>query len=168
MISETSTVKEAKDYMRPLLKSGVTCPCCARHTQMYSRTITSAMARGLIVLYRLRHSKQDANEFMHIENVLKEVQGLPASIRADIPKLRFWGLIEPDGKDNEETGNPNTGMYRITEQGKLFVEGKITVSKHVNIYNNRFFGYNPVTGTISIQEALKNKFNYEQLMKGDL
>lgn len=169
MITDTEiTIEQARNKMRPLLKKGTVCLCCGGNVKMYSRTITSAMAYGLIILYNESNRIVNHSYYLiHIENFFKSIPGLPASIRADVPKLRFWNLIQPEGQEGED-GNPSNGMYKITELGKSFIEGLVTVPRHVKIYNNKFYGYEQSTGTISIKEALKNKFDYKKLMKGEL
>lgn len=157
------TLKQAKDDLRSKLFDGATCECCGRHTQLYVRQITSSMALGLIKLFTEGKVHENGNGYIHIERFFKDLIGVPASIRADIPKLRFWGLIQPEGKENED-GNPNSGLYKITEQGKLFVEGKILVPSHINVYNNKMYGFNVNAKDINIKQALKNKFNYNLLM----
>ncbi len=149
--------------MRLNLKKGGKCFCCSQDYRMYQRTITSSMAAGLILIYKFfKDYNPQGSTFLHIEEYFKELD-VPASIRGDLPKLRFWDLIRPDGKDKED-GNPNTGYYKITELGRAFVEGKIDMPKHANIYNNRLFGFDKDTGTVNIKDCLKNKFNYNELL----
>jgi len=159
MITDQSTISEAKSEMRLNLKKGGKCPCCTQDYKMYQRTITSSMALGLILLYK---KSLTGPLYIHIEDYFKSLD-VPASVRGDVPKMRFWDLIRPDGKDKED-GNPNSGYYKITELGKAFVEMKIDMPKHANIYNNRFFGFDKDTGTVNIKDCLKNKFNYNELL----
>lgn len=163
-VTETTSLKEAQDALRIELKKGAICPCCNRLTKMYSRKITSAMAYGLILIYHEFQQEHPKMVWLHIENFFKAISGLPSSVRADIPKLRFWDLIQPDGEECED-GNPNTGMYKITEQGKLFVEGKILVNSHINVYNNKMYGFHAEATPVNITQALGSKFKYEELMK---
>lgn len=169
MITDTKiTIEEARNAMRPLLTKGTICPCCNQNVRQYSRTITSSMAYGLILLYH--ESNRIANHshyFIHIETFFKSINGLRSSVRGDIPKLRFWNLIRPEGQEAED-GNPSNGMYKITELGNNFIRGLVKVPKHVKIYNNHFFGYDPSTGEVSIEQCLKNTFNYRKLMEGEL
>lgn len=114
------------------------------------------MAYALILIY-----KKGTDDYFHIEDYLKEQQ-CSSGIRGDFPKLRFWGFIEPSPKGKAD-GNKRSGFYRITDQGKKFVRGELTVPIHVKIYNNSFYGYHDESYT-GIQKALKNKFNYNELM----
>lgn len=138
------TIKEARDIMRPQLNKGTMCLCCGRPTKIYSRSITSSMAAGLIVLYRGEKQKNYPNNFeqdgyIHLENLFKYQVDLPSSVRGDIPKLRFWGLIEP----------------RTDER----------VMSSINLYSNKMYGFSVNSTLITIKDALNNKFNYDKLME---
>jgi hypothetical protein len=161
--SDSLTLKEARDLMRPLLKKGVACLCCHQLSKLYVRKMTSAMVYGLILLYKEVKDKPDPeHHYIHLENFFKKLD-IPSSIRGDAPKLRFWGLIETmDG--NKEDGNPSTGFYRLTKEGISFVLGRSLVSKSIRIYNNTFYGYEGPE--IDIHVAIKGKFNYTELMGG--
>jgi hypothetical protein len=119
------------------------------------------MAYGLILLYR-RDKELMGGQYIHIENYFKSIPNLPASVRGDLAKLRFWGFLTQK-KGDKEDGNPNNGFYRITDTGKSFVENKMVTYSHVNIYNNKVLGTS--TKTITIKAALKNKFNYDEIVK---
>jgi len=155
------TIAQAKAELRKELHEGFECPLCKQHAKLYSRPLTSSMAAGLILLYN--ESKTD---YIHIENFFKGVRNATPSMRGDIPKLRFWGLIQPkQGETND--GNPNNGYYALTKQGIEFVEGKISVPSHVDIYNNKFYGYSVKSKNITIFEALKEKFNYNEIIRNE-
>lgn len=155
------TIKEARDKMRPNLRIGCVCPACGQTVKMYARPLTSSMAYALILLF---NNQPPFPHYVHLEDLFKPMD-IPSSIRADVPKLRFWNLIEPEAKCKAEDGNPNNGMYRITDLGRAFVENRIQVVSHVNLYNNRMFGYPEHSKQIGIIEALKNKFNYSEIIK---
>jgi hypothetical protein len=162
MITDQSTLKEAKDFLRDKLKSGETCPCCNRYTQMYSRSITSSMVYALVLMYN--RDKDFPGQYFHVEEYLKNMDWIPSSVRGDFPKMRFWDLIRPK-EGGKEDGNPNTGYYKITELGKTFVEGNIELPSNVNIYNNRFFGFDKESKNVSVHDCIKNKFSYNLTIK---
>jgi hypothetical protein len=161
--SDNITIKEARDLMRPHLKKGVVCLCCHQRAQLYCRRMTSSMVYGLILLYRESIKQVDPeHHYVHLENFFKPLD-IPSSIRADVPKLRFWGLIELMEGERPD-GNPSTGFYRITKEGIAFVLGKALVFRSIKIYNNTFYGYDGPE--IDIHGAIKGKFNYSELMGG--
>jgi hypothetical protein len=168
-VHEEMIIKEAKELLRNIADEGFVCPCCGQPAKVYRRTITSAMATGLILMYNKFRDRSfvDTPSWLHIESFFKDISGLPPSIRADIPKLRFWHLIEAKNEEKED-GNPCNGYYRLTDLGRAFVENRISVQKVIKIYNNRRIGQVTEKGTLTIKEALKNKFSYDNLMKGEI
>ncbi len=158
-IWQDQTVAEAKAWMRTEVDKGVRCVCCGQYAKVYVRPLTSSMAYGLILMY-----KNNPSGYLHIEDFFKGLRDVPSSVRGDIPKLRFWNLIQPADWETVD-GNPKNGYYCITEAGRQFVLGQSTVNSKVRIYNDRFMGYGRDNNMITIHEALKNKFNYSELMK---
>ena len=154
---ENYTIAQAKYVLKNKLREGFTCPCCDQFAKMYSRPISSSMAAGLCIIYN-----ESKDEYIHIETLFKG-KDVPSSLRGDIPKLRFWNLIMPKEGATED-GNPNSGYYKITLLGQHFVENRIKVPSHVDIYNNTFYGYSPKAKDIGIVEALKEKFNYNEIV----
>lgn len=153
------TLGEAREYLRNNFDKGVTCCCCTQRVQRYSRPITSAMAYGLILMYRFQFPYQETRiQWIHLEDFFKSKKDLPSSIRGDISKLRFWGLIE--AFEGEE------GLYRVTDKGAYFVEGEIKVERNVLLFNNRAYGFKGQY--VDIKECLNNKFDYDKLLKGTL
>lgn len=160
-MNETMTIQQARSLMRPELNHGVKCLCCGQRAQMYRRQLTSSMIMGLIILYNEARNKTIPEyHYMHLENFFKPLD-VPSSVRGDIHKLRFWGFIEPADGDKED-GNPNNGFYRLTPKGIDFVNAKILVQKYVKIYNNTFYGF--AGPEIDVHVAIKNKFNYTEMM----
>lgn len=137
------------------MEKGTSCPCCGQFVKLYKRPLTSSMAYGLILMYKLKL------EWIHIEDYFKSLPHLPSSIRGDVAKLKYWGLLEarmglrPDG-------SKRNGYYRVTPKGKEFVEGKTVVPSHVKLYNNKFLGFD--NDYVSIKQSLGKKFNYGELM----
>lgn len=150
------SLASAKNSLMRQVKKGAVCPCCERWTKVYSRKITNSMAYGLILLSKSTERR------VHLENYFKSLN-IPASIRADIPKLRFWGFILPLVGDKSD-GNPHNGYYAVTRKGKQFVNGEIQVQSHIEIYNNEYIGDSESGRLISIKQALGNKFSYEELL----
>lgn len=140
------TIEEAKEYLRESVGEGIAvqCPCCTQNVKLYQRKITSSMGYAMIML-------RSELGFVHMEDFLKK-KNCPSSIRGDVSKLRFWGLLEPG----------DTGYYRVTPLGRNFVDGKYKVMKFVHLFNNKM--YRESGDLVSIKEVLRDKFNYEELM----
>lgn len=152
-LTEFRSLRQAKHEINAA--KGSVCPCCGQYVKVYRRKITSAMAYGLIVLY-----KQRKQQWTHIETFFKN-EDVPASIRGDFPKLRFWDLIEKRRGDTDD-GNPNNGYYRLTEYGVAFVQGKELAAKYVTIQNNQLL--NVGDELVDIKHCLDERFNYKELM----
>lgn len=153
------TLPEARTDHSSRLKEGTTCPVCNRFDKIYRRPLNSGMAWALIALYKLDKKKPGWH------HLLDEVPGLKGG---DYGKLAEWGMIQ--GRDETKTdGNPENGFYRITAKGIFFVQGKVRVKKYLYFYHDRLWpvdeGDSPET--VSIQDALGKKFDYNELM-GDV
>ena len=152
------TLAEAKAYLRENFEKGCRCLACGQMVKLYRRKLTSSMAYGLCII---RKQKEVGEEF-HLLDFFKEIKNVPAGIAGDLPKMRFWGLIEPKD-DAKEDGNPNSGFYSLTTAGKLFADNQTKINKYLFLYNNKVQSRSDEMTTIS--ECFKDKFNYEELMK---
>lgn len=156
------TIIEARKFLRTNFKVGTGCPCCGQFVKEYKRSISGAMAYALILIWRMNRKNQ--RNFFHVEKHFKEIKGLSASVRGDFAKLKHWGLIEKLDHDDVD-GSRAGGYYRITPEGISFIKNEITVPKYALMYNNDCNGFEG--DDINIHSALKNKFNYQKLMRGE-
>ncbi len=76
---------------------------------------------------------------------------------------RFWGLIETTDATN--SGGAPAGAHKLTDLGKRFVRGLEHLPKYVDIYNNELVR-SPYGDLYDIHDALGDKFNYADLMRG--
>jgi hypothetical protein len=154
-------LEEAKIRLQSEVHLGTTCLCCGQHAQIYQRTLTSSMCKALIIWYQT--TDVDADGWFHGEKVLK-ASPAGAEVRGDAPKLRFWDLVEAKA-DSKQDGNPCSGFYRVTEKGEQFIQSLISIPATASIYNNACIGFSEKH--VNIKEALKNKFNYDKLLRGE-
>lgn len=154
-LSGGKTLTDVKEFLKKNYLDGCDCPACGQNVKLYERNLTSAMAYGLILLVNSGNK-----DFFHIENFLKE-QKCPSSIRGDIAKLRYFKLIERQNVKRED-GSKRAGYYKLTDKAYEFVKNKIVVPKFVTIYNKKMYGISK--DYINIEQALGNKFNYNDLM----
>ena len=155
----TSTIEEGKKYLRANWdqNNGVDCPCCGQLVKLYNRKLYSKMALQLIALYRL--DRKHPNQYFHITDI-----GVQTSVigGGDFAKLKYWGLIVELEKDDADDTKRTSGHWAITQKGRDFVIGKITVPSHVKVFDGRTFGFGEKH--ITIHHALGKKFNYAELM----
>lgn len=140
----------------PNADRGYICPTCGSFCKRYFRNLNSNMALTMVVLFNRKKFG-----FIHIENFLRQHE-LPRS--GDFPYLIHWGLMQKmEGKRPD--GSSRNGFYKLTDKGRQFVKGEITVKKTLIIYKNKAEGFEgPET---DIKEALGTRFDYNQLMNGD-
>ncbi len=147
------TIDQAKKFLRGNFNKGIDCPCCGQTVKCYKRSITTTMAYGMIRM-------EPHNDFLKLCEFFRDEKNIPPSNFADISKLKYWGLAETSETKSDD-GN-HSGFWRLTEKGKMFVRNGLTVPKYALIYNKTFMGFDGEN--VNIQHALKNKFNYNELM----
>lgn len=147
-MDENTPLKEVKAYLREHVEEGVDCPACTQHVKLYKRKVNSGMAVSLIKLYRAA-----GLGWQHIATTLE-------NRHADEAKLRYWGLME-EGDERREDGG-RAGWWRVTEKGRDFVLGHITVPKYARVFDARLFRLEGEE--VGIREALGDKFDYNELM----
>jgi len=154
-----ASLDEARKLFFSELDRGTCCVLCGRHAKRYKRKLNSGMARMLIHLYRMSTdlpAEQDG--WMHVSHVFL---GLGRNaVAQEYSKLRFWSLLEERPNDNPEI--PGSGYWRVTSLGASFAQGHVSVPRHVYVYDNVCTGVSEERTTI--QDALGDKFNYEELM----
>lgn len=159
-----ATLAEAKDWLRRRVDEGATCPCCHQFAKVYRRTMTASMAYALVLIYRHFTAAGPFATWLHVPTYLSNVAQWSVTVRGgDWAKLVHWGLIEERRDELREDGSSRTGWYRITSDGKLFVQRKLKVKKYVHIYDGQKLP-REVPEEIDIADALRKKFNYEELM----
>ena len=163
MSEPTYTLREAEAVLREQLHAklddGAHCGVCLQYAKRYRRPLTSAMAYALVIVSRAQMRSQD--EFVHVENLLKNTPGIPSSLRGDFAKLVHWGLVAPAwGKRTD--GSKRNGFYKVTPAGYDWVHGRIAIPSHVVIYNNRREGHEGEP--IDIRGALGKQFDYNEIM----
>jgi hypothetical protein len=146
----TSTVKEVKEYLRENSNEGVKCPCCDQLVKVYKRKLNSGMSFVLIQLYKNRG-------YINVKDFLRKNS---FKNNHDWTLLKYWGLIEEHYNDDES--KKSSGVWKITNKGIDFVLNRITVSKHVLIYNKRYLGSTDEQTTI--KECLGENFDFNELM----
>lgn len=151
-ISKFSTIEEAKAYLRENWTEGVECPCCTQDVKLHPHRLGGALASLLIKMYW--KNRNTGKDWIHIQSEFNPSNG-------DYAKLRHWGLIEDRG-DIPVPEKKQSGFWRITALGKLFVEGKASVHSHAKLFDSQCHGFQGEL--VYIQECLGKGFNYQELM----
>jgi hypothetical protein len=151
------TLAEAKTFIGQNFKTGVRCPCCEQLVKKYKRAINSGMAMSLIRLHKMSEQK---HTFYHLTDFLGNSHGQWWS---DFGKLQYWDLLL--SMPNTDSKKKRSGYWKITDEGKEFVKGRIKISKYGFFYNQKILGFEGPL--VRIQDCLAEKFDYEKLMSGD-
>ena len=153
------TLQEARDAVRSDRAEGTYCPCCDQKVKIYKRHINSTMAQAMIVMWGLGDRWVDIPR--EVIPVLTERNG-GAGGSGDYAKLRHWGLIGRAANHNPK--KRYSGWWRLTENGRRFVNKDIGVPEYLFTFNDTKMS---VEGDlITIDDALGRNFDYGELMSG--
>jgi len=163
--TEHWTVAQARQHLIQNRKEGTRCLVCQRPAKIYRRVLNGTMSYVLILLYK--QHKLCGPQWIHVVDFLGKVYLPNEEIRAklvkgDWPKMRWWQLIIEKPGDQPD-GNPCSGYWAITQAGIDFVEGKSKLAARVFEFRSQLMGWD-TTKFVNIQQALKSKFNYAELM----
>lgn len=159
------TIEAAQDFLIANFEEGAHCPCCGRLVKLYRHAITRGMAHILILIYGY-FQREDAKEWLDVAPYLNAMGN--AERGGNFAKLEAWGLLERCEGERDD-GSSRIGKWRITPHGKAFVERKIRIPRRRCFYDQMhlaFLDNDQESPWITIDEALKNKFDYDRLMKG--
>lgn len=158
------TIAQGRQLILDNRENGIKCPCCSRLAKVYRNPINSSM---VLVLISMRNYYRSTNDYrhMHVPSFINSLQfsdSVKAAIRGHWPKLRYWGLLV-EKAESKDDGNPRAGFWCITQPGLDFAEGKTKLPAAAFVYQKECLGFD-TSKWITIQDALKKKFNYTELM----
>ena len=166
-LPQTTTIAAAHQTLIGKLDKGVICPVCTQFAKRYARPIRAGMVLGLGVLYA--YDNNHPAEWCHVEKEFKRVR--PEVRGGDWCKLRFWGMIEPAPKheddaldmETSDSENPRSGLWRITPRGRDFIDGSIRVQERALVFNNKCYGFSgQMMNVLQIMQA--GGFQYGDIM----
>ena len=134
------------------------CHACGQYCQIYRRALANVTAMVMIVMYR----HNEGRDYINIPELFNT--GSLRGGTGDASKGKYWGLTEPMPGERAD-GSNRVGWWRLTNLGRRFVLGEVTVAKYAHIYDDRRLWF---SGTLlwSIHDALGERFNYNELMAG--
>ncbi len=150
---------DARQYVVNNRDVGVSCPCCDQFAKVYRRGLSGPMVYALIVIERWTRSNTG---WLHVPEYLSKVCTGTTTRGGDWAKMVHWGLLQEKPVVRMD-GAKHAGYYKITQLGLDFVNGRVQVPAHVFLYNKQKLE-RPITKMISVEEALRKKFNYAELM----
>ncbi len=146
-----ATIRE--EWRRAIEGDGAHCPCCDRWGKIYPRHINETMARSLVWLCEAPLTGGWVNVPAHAPRWLVRSNQLPT--------LRWWDLVERAASDDKI--KKHSGLWRPTQLGRDFAEGKVTVPKAVYTYNGTRERYGDKL--ITINECFGTHFSYQGVMQ---
>lgn len=158
-MAELYTLEQARELLkaelREQLEKGAHCEICTQYVRMYKKILSSTAVLLMIKLYKLEEATGE--KYHHLNDLMK---GYSISGCGDFATTRFWGLVEE--MPNTDPTKKASGMWSLTENGKKFVKKEARVKSHARIFNARCYGL--VGDFVDVKEALREKFNYQELM----
>lgn len=152
------TLEEAKQYLRENLEEGADCPLCKRWAKLNPYSLHHSVARVLIIMYNAELAGEcDAQGFLHVEDYLVKIK---STIKGVHGKAKYWELVEQ--KPNTDPKKKESGLWRLTAKGKLFVKNELSVPKKAMVFNDKAYRFEG--DSITIKDALKDLFDYSELM----
>lgn len=155
------TLAQVKEYARALAEKGVQCPCCKQRIKIYTRKLNATMAHVAILIWK----RQGRGEkFFHLPTFIRD-SGLQPTVYGDTTKLVHWQVLEAR-RGKSTGGGPHGGWYRLTELGARFVRNEVALPRTIRIYNDRLLKPKVMPTMVRVREALEDKFDYTELMRG--
>lgn len=133
---------------------GEDCFHCARFAKATRRTISSSMARGLILMAGLL-GREHPGGWVYFPDLPKFL------LRSKtLSQAKYWRLIEPRGNDDPTI--KGSGWWRLTADGMRFVSGDATVTNWAWVYDDHVLDFDGPQ--VSIRESLGRRFDYSRLL----
>ena len=107
-------------------KPGCRCPVCDQNAKVWRRSLTTEMGYALINVVR----KWEAEPRWIFSSELRGLRG------GDYAKLRYWELVTFENEPDEDEKRPSGGMIP-TDKGRAFARRRVSVPRHVLVYNGR-------------------------------
>jgi hypothetical protein len=107
---------------------------------------------GLILARIVWYANKTKSNLVNVQDMRKSGL-LPGGTEYNtIYKLQHWGFLDP--VKNEEGKKAKSGDWILTQKGRDFVQGKITVPYRTWTYDGQTVGYEG--DQVSINDAMKN------------
>lgn len=162
------TLGEARTFVEMGRDVGVDCPCCGHPCRVYPRVLNATTVRSLCWLVRaIQGETVQVGDGGYAQLPLVDgfvdvpTYGPTWVVRSNQHSaLRWWRLAEH--APNDDKRKRDSGMWRPTELGVAFAEGRVVVPRRVFHYRGEAVGYGEEM--TSIVAALGENFDYSVVM----
>jgi hypothetical protein len=152
--TDVTLAKAIRVFAKRIIGDGGKCPCCGRWGKINAHNLNADPVRALIWLVNAAGPKRK-----WIDVPATAPRGLLRSKKMSV--LKHWGLIER--RKNENSKIKSSGVWRPTRLGVEFVAGCVRVAKKVYVFDDTKIQES--AETITVQEALSKKFDYDKVMQ---
>ncbi len=143
------------DWHKTIHDAGGVCPVCDRFGIVYRIGINATMAKSLIWLGKAPTS--DPHGWVDVPTTAPKMV-----LRSNqLPTTKHWGLVER--RPNNDPKVKHSGMWRITDKGRQFVNKQLRVPKKVYIYNDVVEAWS--AEDVDIEECFGERFDYQDAMR---
>lgn len=125
------------------------CQCCGHVRKVWKKALISTAVASLCKLVSMYD-----NTPIHLDNFTVLAKD------RNFNQLVNWGLIRPE--INDDGSKRASGYWHPTQLGIDFVMGRIEIPKYIITCENELIGTKGPM--MNVTEALRNKFNYTQLI----
>lgn len=119
-------LKRGSKSIRADYPKDVRCPKCGHTDITYVAPMKVADANDLRRLYKLDAQNTQPGQWFHIREFNGSREGVAKSGGGSFARVRLWGLVEMRVNTDDST-KKHCGRWRITEIGRQFVEGKLSI-----------------------------------------
>jgi len=123
------------------------CPICINHIKANKIELTKSMINSLYSLFCLN---EQSNNVLHHKDDIQKFFKLQSNV---IGKLKHWKLVD------QHKG----GRYSITDEGKAFINGKLSVPQYQWIYKDKRIRPNQEVPETDIFKLI-NKFKMKNIV----
>lgn len=127
---------------------------CDRFGIVYRINLNATMAKSLIWL-----SKQNGDRDGWVDVPITAPREVLRSNQ--LPTTKHWGLVER--RPNTDPKVKHSGMWRITDKGRQFVNNNLRVPKKVYVYNDVVEAWTPED--VCIEDCFTERFDYQDAMR---
>lgn len=135
-----------------VLTAGHRCPVCRQYAREYKRKLNATMVKALSLIYK---ATAPGLHFAHGPTVLKG----SGVFGGDLGKVGYFGLVEEEAALRPDGGR--SGWWRVTPQGRAFLQGYTTVPKYAHVYDGRVLSFSG--DPIGVHDVAPS-FDYRELM----
>lgn len=156
---DSESLASAKGRWQALIEGeGGRCPCCGRWGKVYRRPLNARMAAAMIWLSQ----NGGLTDWVHLPT--KAPRWITRSYQT--ANLRWWGLLERKPNDPEVSDTSTSGLWRLTQKGIDWINGRTTVPKFLWTYDDAVVREDEPLITVQECLTIRSSFSYTDMMAG--